>query len=70
MNHVFYGVMSEFYDDGTVKACILYGYGKEKPKNSFRRLPFADCYRDWYENENQAKLILDQCLKLQVKVPA
>ena len=64
MTNIYYGVMSEFYDDGTVKACMIYSNGKSKPKNSSRELPFADCYKDWYDTEQAAKIALNQCFEL------
>ena len=54
MKKTFYCVMSEFYEDGTVKAAITQSKRREKPRDSIRRLPFADCHRDWYETEQAA----------------
>ena len=63
----FYCVMSEFYDNGMVKACILYGNHKEKPENSFKRTPIADCYKDWFYTEAAAKMALTEIRRLAEK---
>ena len=56
--------MSEFYDDGSVKAAVISRACKEKPRNTSRELPFADCYRDWYDTFAGAEQALAQYLKL------
>ena len=60
----YYCLMSEFYDDGSVKAAVTSRACAEKPRNTSRELPFADCYRDWYDSESAAKQALAQYLKL------
>jgi hypothetical protein len=40
----FYCVMSEFYDDGTVKAAMFNRECGEKPESTFRELPRMNAY--------------------------
>jgi len=54
----YYGVKAEFYDNGTVKACIETRQGKTIPKNQFKVTPIADCYIDWFENKAEAESFL------------
>ena len=63
----YFCLMSEFYDDGSVKAAVISRACKEKSKNTSRELLFADCYRDWYNSESAAKQALAQYLKLGVR---
>ena len=60
----YYCLMSEFYDDGSVKAAVISRACKEKPKNSFKDTPIADCYKDWFDSASAAKQALAQYLKL------
>jgi hypothetical protein len=46
--------MTEFYDDGTVKAAMVSRICQEKPKNSCRELPRMDAYCDWFDTEAEA----------------
>ena len=64
----FYCLMSEFYDNGSVKTAIISRECREKPQNSCRELPFADCYKDWYDTEWAAKQALLQYRKLAPRV--
>lgn len=50
----FYCVMSEFYDDGTVKAAMISRVCEEKPKGSCRRLPKMEAYNIWFDTEPKA----------------
>jgi hypothetical protein len=50
--------MTEFYDDGTVKAAMNNRVCKEKPKNSYRELPQMDAYHDWFDTEAEAVAFL------------
>ena len=50
----------EFYDDSSVKAAVISWAYKEKPKDSFKDTPIADCYKDWYDSESAAKQALAQ----------
>jgi hypothetical protein len=54
----FYCVSTEFYDNGTVKACMASGNYKAMPKSQFKETPIADCYKDWFETEAEAKKFL------------
>jgi len=67
MKKTYYCVMSEFYDDGTVKACMLYSNREEKPEGGFMSTPIADCYKDWYETKAAAKMALIKIRKLAEK---
>jgi hypothetical protein len=54
MKKTFYCVMTEFYDNGTVKAAMISRECREKPKNSFRELPRMDAYNDWFDTPEEA----------------
>jgi hypothetical protein len=58
MEKTFYCVMSEFYDDGRVKAAMISRECREKPKNSFRELPRMDAYNNWFDTEAEAAAFL------------
>jgi hypothetical protein len=47
--------MSEFYNDGTVKAAMTSRSCSEKPKNTCRRIFRLN---DWYENRAEAESAL------------
>jgi hypothetical protein len=66
MKKTFYCVMSEVYENGAVKAAITTSQRREKPRNSSRRLPFADCYKAWYETEEAAMAALAQLQRMAV----
>ena len=53
-------VKTEFYDNGTVKACISSRQAKSMPENKSKETPIADCYIDWFENEAEAKSFLKE----------
>ena len=67
MKQTFYCVMSEFYDNGTMCACLIEKARKVKPKNTYKKLPFADCYNDWFDTESAAIKALKQIKKLRGK---
>jgi hypothetical protein len=48
-------VMSELYQNGTVKAAITSRMSKAKPNNTARKLPFADCRMDWFDRREDAE---------------
>ena len=50
----FYCVSTEFYDNGTVKACMFSGSYRIIPQNQYKETPIADCYKDWFETEAEA----------------
>ena len=58
MKKEFFCVMSEFYDNGTVKAAIKTRVCREKPRDTYRELPFADTYHDWYDTREEAETVL------------
>jgi hypothetical protein len=51
----YYCVMSEFYDDGTVKAAMISRECRERPRDTSRETAIADCYNDWFEDKAAAK---------------
>ena len=55
MRKRFWCVMSEFYDNGVVKAAITSRECEAKPKNTYRELPRMDAYTDWYETREEAE---------------
>jgi hypothetical protein len=60
--------MSEFYDDGRVKAAMISREYAEKPKSSFRELPRMDAYKDWFDNREEAAAFLAEA-KVEGKGP-
>jgi hypothetical protein len=60
----FYCVTSEYRDDGTVEAAIIYGLYEKKPANSRETTREADCYKDWYFTEEAAAAALRQVHEL------
>jgi hypothetical protein len=58
MKKTFYCVMSEFYDDGRVKAAMVSRECKEKPNDSYRSLPRMDAYNDWFNTLEEAEAAL------------
>jgi superfamily II DNA helicase RecQ len=50
----FYHVMTELYDDGTVKTAVVGRARREKPENSCRNLPGMEAYNDWFDTEAEA----------------
>ena len=59
----FYCLMSEIFDNGTVKAAITTRVCKRKPKDTCRELPFMDVYHDWYETRTEAESALAELRK-------
>jgi hypothetical protein len=55
--------MSEFYDNGTVKAAMISRVRQEKPNSSFRELPRMDAYTDWFDTEAEAVAFLEEARK-------
>jgi hypothetical protein len=47
--------MSEFYDNGTVKAAIISGERKEKPRNKERDYPRWTAFKDWFDTQSEAE---------------
>jgi hypothetical protein len=64
MKRNFYCVTSEYHDDGTVEAAIIYGLYKQKPANSEETTREADRYKDWYFTEEAAAAALRQIHEL------
>jgi len=58
MKKVFYGVMTEFYKNGTFKGAITTRNCKEKPKNTQRFMLFMTAYLDWFESVKDAEAFL------------
>ena len=56
----FFGVLTEFYNNGLVKACIISRKAKFKPENKFKHTPIADCYADWFETLAEAENTLKE----------
>jgi len=60
MKKTFYCVMSEYYENGTVKTAIITRACKIKPKDKSRTLPFMTAYTDWFENRELAEAFLSE----------
>ena len=54
----YFGVMTEFYDNGSINACITTREAKVKPNNQHKETPIADCYVDWFTSREQAEAFL------------
>jgi hypothetical protein len=54
----YYCVMSEFYDDGRVKAAMISRVCEEKPQSTYKHLPRMDAYHDWFDTEAEAVAFL------------
>jgi hypothetical protein len=54
----YYGVYTEFYDNGMVKARLQTRQAKTMPKNQARELPFMDAYIDWFRTRGEAEKFL------------
>ena len=63
MEKTFFCVMSEFYDNGTVKTSMFFGDRKVKPADSEVSTPIADCYKDWFETESKAVRFMKDALR-------
>jgi hypothetical protein len=57
-NQTFYGVIREFYENGTVKAAITSRACKEKPRNQRRITCRADCSINWFDTKEAAETFL------------
>ena len=60
MKKTFYRVMTEFYDNGTVKACITSRETKVKPDSKHRETAIADCYEVWFDTMAEAESVLKE----------
>jgi hypothetical protein len=54
----YYGVMTEFYGNGTVKAAMVSRVCRVKPGNQSRSTPIADCSITWFEDKAAAERFL------------
>jgi hypothetical protein len=52
--------MFEFYDNENVKAGVISMVCKEKPKNSYKKLPQMDVHNDWFDTEEAASMCFTQ----------
>jgi hypothetical protein len=55
---IFYGVMTEIYDDDSVKAYPIYLEGEKKPGDTLESYDGVTVYKDWYGTERMAALAL------------
>jgi transcription elongation factor Elf1 len=67
MERTYWCVMSEFYDDGTVKAAMLSRVCEEKPESTYRKLPRMDAYNDWFDTATEAETALMEARLLNKK---
>ncbi|GHV09435.1 hypothetical protein FACS189485_22030 [Spirochaetia bacterium] len=52
----YFCVMSEYYDNGTVKAAIIREkLAKKKPASTSVSNRFADCYTEWFDTYEGAQ---------------
>ena len=59
MKRMFYCVLSEFYDNGTVKACMVSREADKLPNNQFRHVPGMAALKLWFLNVSSAIQLLD-----------
>jgi hypothetical protein len=55
--------MSEFYDDGTVKAAMISRECMEKPKNQSRSVLGMTACHDWFDTRKEALAFLAEAKK-------
>jgi hypothetical protein len=60
MKKTFYCVMSEFFDDGSVKAAIISRECREKPRDSFRTVFGMSAYKNWFDAREDAEAFLTE----------
>ncbi|GHU86451.1 hypothetical protein FACS189473_5680 [Spirochaetia bacterium] len=56
----FYCVMTEFYDNGAVKAAMTSRECREKPRDTFRGTFRMDAYCTWYADKTEAEAALTE----------
>jgi hypothetical protein len=54
----FWCVMSEFYDNGAVKAAITSGERRERPRDKERSFPLWTAFQDWFDTQREAESFL------------
>jgi hypothetical protein len=59
----YYCVITEFYDNGTVKAAMTSRECKEQPRDTSRETAIADCYTEWFEDKAEAMKYLKDARK-------
>jgi hypothetical protein len=59
--------MSEFYDNGTVKAAITSRECKEKPGNRERDFPRWTAFQDWFDTQGEAESFLVEVRAMETK---
>jgi hypothetical protein len=55
MKKTYYCVMSEYYRDGRILACIKTSSRKEKPKDVSGENPWVKAYNTWYDSQEEAE---------------
>lgn len=51
---MYYGVKSQFFDDGSVNAVLITQESNKKPKNSYQNSSLCDIYIDWFRTRKEA----------------
>ena len=67
MKKTFYCVMSEFYDNGAVKAAIIDRQCKEKPQNRERDFPCWTAFQDWFETQGEAESFREEVKAMEIQ---
>ena len=63
----FWCVMSEFYDNGTVKAAITSSERKAKPEDKERDYPRWTAFQDWFDTLGEAENFLTEVKAMEVQ---
>ena len=63
----FWCVMSEFYDNGTVKAAITSSERKEKPGNKERDFPRWTAFQDWFDTLREAESFFAEVKAMEIQ---
>jgi len=62
-NMIFYCVVQEYYDDGTVHAWITNHAGSSLPENKMTEYSDKDVYQEYFSDKGKAIEICDQAKK-------
>jgi hypothetical protein len=62
--------MSEFYDDGMVKAAITSSERGEKPRDTERSFPCWTAFKDWFNTEREAENFLAEVKTMEIQEAA
>jgi hypothetical protein len=59
--------MSEFYDNGTVKAAITSKERRERPRDTERDFPYWTAFQDWFDTLREAESFLAEVKAMEIQ---